>query len=255
MKRFAGWSAVIALVILIIGCGGGGGGSGSGSGGTSGGTYHDFQVTAYGGADQMLDTRNIVVGDVIQLNITARDANENLVILNASAWSINAPSTVATLSSSGVLRAVGSSGNTVYVIKGLYGGVLYKVNLTVSAAQDLVTGIVRNTANPIEDAIVDFYDINGNRLAVAYTARDGTFRGSVPSTATQFTIDMSLADPGNVYYYTQFAYGTQEFLEGTSCLTPLPTPLSATVPTALPNPVVPDLRSVGPPPPPTGCLG
>jgi hypothetical protein len=256
LNRVAGWSFVVTMLAMLIGCGGGGGGAGGGGGGgTTGGQYQNPMVTAYGSQNQMLDTRALLVGDVIQLDITAYNQSNQFVVLPASGWKTNAPSSVATLSSSGQLTAVGASATT-YAIEVNFNGTNYTANLIVSAPLDLVTGLVRNSSNPIRNVIVDFYDKSGNQVGVTYTARDGTFRASVPGTATQYTIDMSLADPGNIYYYPQFTYGTNEYLEGTpSCLTALPTPLSSTAVTPLPNPVIPYLRSIGPPPPPTGCVG
>ncbi len=255
MKRFIGPLGVIALIVLISMSGGCGGGGGTGSGtGTGSGPLHALQVGAYNNLNQMLDARNIVVGDVVQLDITARDKNNILVVVPVSGWTTTAPAGVATVSSSGLVHAIGAAA-TPYRVSVVYGGVLYSAPIVVTASQDLVTGLVRNSANPIQDVIVRFYDASTHVVGVAYTARDGTFRASLPSTAVRFTIDLALADANNVYYYPQFAYKGSEYLVGTSCLAKMPTPLSPTAVTPMASPIVPAMKTSGPPAPPTGCLG
>lgn len=202
----------------------------------------------------MIDSRNVLAGEQIQMDMTARDEKENLHVIPASGWTTNAPSTVATLTSNGVLRAVGAS-TTQYTVSIAYGGTPYSVPLVVSSPQDVILGTVWDGSNGIENAAVDFFDAGGSQVGVAYTSRNGSFQGSVPSTATTFTLNMSVPDPGNVYYYPQFAYNTLEYLEQTTCLAPLPTPLSPTGVNSLPSKILPNLRTSGPPPPPTGCLG
>jgi hypothetical protein len=202
----------------------------------------------------MIDLRNLVVGDTIQLDITARNTSDGLVTVPVSGWTTTAPSSVATVSSSGQLTAISTTGSNSYIVQVTYGGVIYTAPLTISALQDIVTGEVENSSNAIENAIVDFYDANSAQVGTAYTARDGSFRASVPATAVRFTIDLSLPDPTGALYYPEFAYGSNSYLNGTSCLAALPT-LSASVPTALPAVILPYARSSGsPPPPPTGCL-
>ena len=203
----------------------------------------------------MIDLRNLVVGDSIQLAITARDSNNNLVVLPATGWRTSAPTGVATITSGGLLTALGSSSGSGYPVSVVFGGVTYSGTVVVSPLQDLVTGIVRNATNPIEGALVQFFDATGKQVGTSYSARDGSFRASVPGTTTRFTINLSVVDPKATYYYPQFGYNGDEYLVGTSCLAKLPGTLSSTVPTALLTPIVPDLKSGGPPPPPTGCLG
>jgi len=247
---------VLGLLILVIGCGGGGGGGTStGTTGTTSGTYHSTEATGYVGnsAGSMLDTRNVYVGETVQMEITARDSNNNLVELNGVNWTTTAPKNIATVSSSGVLTGIGSSAGKSYTISGSYNGSRYSAILIVNPDQDLVTGKVRNASEPIASAIVLFYNASGTKVAEAYSTRDGTFVASVPTTATRFTISLSLADPTNAYYYQEFAFGSNNYIDGTSCLAPLPTPLSAANATALPNDIVVFLQSLGPPPPPTGC--
>lgn len=254
MKKYACLTFVSAFIVLIAGCGGGGG-SNPGSGtGTGLGAYHSIQVTGYTALRQMLNTKNLIVGDTIQLDLTGRDKNNNLVVIKESGWTTDAPSGVATLTSDGVLTIVGASSST-YTISLVVNGVSFSSTLFASTAQDLVTGVVKNSVNPIEDVIVDFFDSTGSQVGQAYTARDGSFRASVPATAVTFTIDMSIADPGAVYYYPQYGYGADQYLSGKSCLAKLPGALSSTKVTTLPSNIVVDVRSGVPPPPPTGCLG
>jgi len=243
---------LLSLSVLLVGCGGGGGGGGGG--GSTTGQYTSLGVTGYTTNSQMLDPHDLIPGDVIQLDITGFNSKNVLVVLPVSGWRTNAPSSVATLGSGGLLTAVSASPTT-YTIEVTVAGTTYTSGLVVTAQHDLITGLVRNPSDGIGSAIVDFYNAAGHQVGQAYTSRDGTFRASVPSTSTKFTIDMSAADPGNYYYYPQFTYGNEEYLEATTCLTPLPTTLSAINPTPLPNPIVPAERTLGPPDPPTGCVG
>ncbi len=246
--------ASIALAIVILGCGGGGGGSSGGGTGT-GGPLTDYQITAYLPSGQMVDPQNVLVGDEIKMKVTARDSNGRLHELSTSGWATTAPAGEATLSSSGVLKAFAAS-STPYTISVTNGSSPLSVPFVVSAPQDLVTGSVQNSdGGAVEYAAVDFYDSGGNEVGTAYSTRDGSFRGSVPPTAAKFTLDMSVADPGNVFYYPQFGYGTDQYLEGTSCLAKLGVTLSTNGSAALPSTIIPDIRAGVPPPPPTGCLG
>ncbi len=252
--QWIGVIAVFAILALVIGCGGGGGGGGT-SGGTTSGAVHGQQVTGYEGGSSsiMIDLRSLVPGDQVQLQITARDTNNNLVVLSAAGWTTNAPSSVATVTSAGLLSAVGvSSGN--YQVTVVYKGARYTANLNIVAAQAFVTGRVSDSSIAVQNAMIDFFDSAGKQVGAAYTARDGTFRASVPTTAVKFSLDMSIPDPGFVFYYNEFAYANNTYLEQTTCLAKLPGTLSTTTPTALTTAIVPFLRSLGPPPPPTGCF-
>lgn len=211
-------------------------------------------MTGYNPSKLMLDPHDLVPGDVIQLTITGYNTKGNLVVIPVSGWRTNAPSSVARLSSGGLLTAVAAS-STTYTIEVVYGGTTYTSGVSVSAAGAVITGVVRNPSDGINEAIVDFYNKSGIRVGRAYTSRDGSFRASVPSTTLKFSIDMSLADPGNYYYYPQFTYGSNVYLEGTTCLTPLPSPLTSGGVTNLPSPIIPAERTLGPPDPPTGCVG
>lgn len=264
LKGLAGILAVVSLVALIIGCGGGGsggsssGGSGGsgGTGGTSGDTAFQVTVVAPDNPSYMINPQSLFVGDVLQLEITARNSNEALVTVPSSGWTTNAPSGIATVSSSGALTVVGPSNGVTYTVQGSANGKKYQTTIASLAVQDVVTGLVRNTSGiGIEYANVLFYNSAGNQVGQTQTTRLGSFRASVPPTAKKFTIDMSVADPGANYYYLSFGYGSSEYLDGTTCLAPLPSPLLTTGTNQLPNDIVPDLKDLGPPPPPNGCLG
>jgi len=259
LKRISGWLIVIALFGQIMGCGGGGGGGSSASTGGTTGALHSLQATLYlQPSNTMLDPRSLLVGDQGQLEITGRDSNNNLVVVAASGWATNAPPNVATISSGGAITANGASTST-YTISVKYGGLTYSASLAVAVAQSIVTGVVNNGTNAVQFAAVDIFNASGTSVGTAYTARDGTFRASVPSTATQFTVDMAVADPGNTIYFDVFAYGPASniavYLENKACLANLPA-LTAGGATPLASAVVLYPKSTGlPPPPPTGCLG
>ncbi len=248
-------TCALAAVILLVGCGGGGGGGGGTSTGTPNPSYQVSIITP-SDASQMVDPGSILVGDTLQLEVTSRDTNGNLTVVAASGWVTDAPATVATVSSSGVLKGVGSSGGVKYHVQVIIANVTYSTTIEVLARQNVITGKVRNLSGVgIANVGVSFYDSTAHLLTQTKTARNGTFRGSAPATATRFTIDMSTADPGSNFYYTQFGFGAKEYIESANCLAPLPTPLSASANNPLPDDLIPDLRSLGPPPPPTGCVG
>lgn len=243
-------------LVLLAGCGGGGGGGSSGGGGTTKYTGYQVSVVYSGNPTQMVDPGTLIAGDQLQMTITARDSTGSLVTLTSSGWKTNAPAGVASLTSDGLLIAVGSSNGTTYTVRGVSGGKTYEASIAVVAKQAIVTGLVRNTSNTaIEYATVQFYNASKVLVGETTTTRMGTFRASVPATTTRFTIDMSQADPTSAYYYLTFGYGTEEYIDGTTCLAPLPSPLSLTTANPLPSDIVPDLKTLGPPPPPTGCIG
>jgi hypothetical protein len=251
-RQLLGWGFVAAIVALIAGCGGGGGGGG---GGSTSGVIHALQVTGFYGSASgtMIDLRTVVPGDQIQLEITARDVNNNLVVRNASGWTTTAPTNVATVSSSGLMSVVGTSSKA-FQVQVSYAGATYTASVTSIAAQAFVTGRVIDGSVAIQSAALDFYDASGKQVGTAFTARDGSFRASVPNTAVGLTLDMSIPDPGFVFYYDEFAYASNTYLEQKTCLLKLPATLSTTKPTSLTSAIVPFLRSLGPPPPPTGCI-
>ena len=256
LKDLLGRFSVVLLIALMAGCGGGGGGGSSGGSG-SGYTGYQISLSPESSSSQMLDPSTLFVGDSVQLQITARNSSGTLVKIPVSGWTTNAPVNIATVTSSGLLTAVGVTGSGSYYVKVNYGGKAYQVPIIITNSQNVITGLVRNVNEAgVESVTVLVFDSKKTLLAQTHTTRLGTFRISVPATAARFTIDMSQADPGNVYYYTQYYYIDNEYLDGVTCLAPLPSPLSTTTPTALPSDVVPDLRTGGtPPPPPTGCLG
>jgi hypothetical protein len=253
--QWLGLVAVAAIFALMIGCGGGGGGGGT-STGTTGGPVHAQQISGYEGSSSgtMIDLRTLVPGDQIQLKITARDANNNLVVLSASGWTTNAPSSVAVVTSGGLLSAFSPSA-TSYQVRVSSGGLVYTANLNIIAAKAFVTGRVTDGSIAIQNAIIDFYDATGKTVGSTYTTRAGTFRASVPTTATKFMLDMSVPDPGFVFYYDEFVYDSDTYIEATNCLVKLPGTPSTSAPMSLKTAIVPFLRSLGPPPPPTGCIG
>jgi len=261
LKYIAAAGLIVSVLALIVGCGGGGGGTSSTSGsnsGSNGSGLTSYQVTAVlqSNQSQMVDLDTLFVGDQVQLEVTARNSSGTLVTVPASGWSITAPSNVATVAPGGALSAVGPSGSSSYTVSATAGGKTYTSQLGVVVPQDVITGNVQDSSGQaVEYAAVMFYNSSGTLLSTTYSTREGNFRGSVPSTASKFTINTTPGDPGNVYYYLQFSFGNFEYLDGPSCLAPLGVTPSASAPTPLANPIVPDLKSAGPPPPPTGCIG
>lgn len=254
-KSYLTATLVVGIAAAILGCGGGGGGGGT-SGGGGGYTGLQVSVTYPNDSTQMIDPGTLFVGDTLQLEITGRDKNGVLKSIPVTGWKTTAPVGVASVTNDGILTAVGSSAGTSYTVQTQYGGTTYKTSIAVVAPQNIVTGLVRNLSSyGIQSVKVLAYDASKTLLSTTHTTRIGTFRISVPSTATRFTIDISAADPTGAYYYSQYSYNNGEYLTGTTCLAKLPSPLSSTSATALPSDIVPDSKSLGPPPPPTQCIG
>jgi len=205
----------------------------------------------------MVDLDTLFAGDQVQLEITARDSKGALVTVPASGWTITAPNSVATVTSAGALTAIGSSGSNSYLISVRVNGQQYQSKLGVVVPQDVITGDVINADGvAVEYCAVMFYDSHGTLLSTTYSTREGNFRGSVPATATRFTIDTTPGDPGNQFYYLQFNFNNLEFLDGPSCLAPLGVTPSSAGPVALAGPILPEIKANNiPPPPPTGCFG
>jgi len=255
-----------AVVIFTSACGGGGGSSSSNSTSsatststsTAGGISSVLIGATLGGTTEGVSPTNLAVGDQVQLFITGLDASNNMFSVPGSNWTTNAPASVATVTSTGLVTAVGAS-STTYSLNGrAQDGTAVTGQLMVSAAQALVTGLVRNeNSTGVQSVLVQFYNAGGNLLGQAITGPTGQFRANVPSSAKSFTIGIESADPsigGETIYYRQFAYGGHDYLEGSpSCFTTLPA-LTSGGTTPLPNDIVLDARISGPPPPPTGCL-
>src|SRR5262249_34846691 len=115
LPRFAVFLIAAAIAILIFGCGGGGGGGGTGSrGNTTGENIVNISAVAlFQGTNSpasplvgssTLDTYELQPGDHAQVELIGYgEVSQRPYVLTGSNFSTDAPSTVATISSSGLL--------------------------------------------------------------------------------------------------------------------------------------------------------
>ena len=257
------------LAIVIFGCGGSGGGgstSSTASNGTTGvGTETDILVVAlFSGTQspaspfviQNPPTLNfqLVPGDVSQVEVTGVNSiTQQTSVLPATNFSIDAPSTVATISSSGVLTAKGSSPSTVYHVSATYSGTVYTSDFQVINPSAKVAGNVTDTSgNEVPGMVVDFYNSSGVLVAQTEVGSDGSFIANVPSTATSFALDSTTLSQNG--YYTEYELNNFYYsATSQSCYTSLGT-LTVGKKTTLASAIqVLPVNSGEPPPPPTGC--
>lgn len=199
---------------------------------------------------------NLTVGQSVQLEFIGTDDTNHQVVRQGSNFSTTAPSSVVTVSSSGLLSVVGASAST-YSVQGTGPAGTQNQDVSVTGSNAFVTGRVRNiNGTGVANVKVNFFLANGTLKATARTGPTGSFQAAVPTNVTGFTIDIEQADPpgDNQIYYREFAYGADYYLNGADCPVALPT-LTAGSTTALPTEVVVADRASGPPPPPSGCLG
>lgn len=247
------------LVFFGSACGGGGGGNGSTDGGTDSGgtgTLTNVQLIGTIGSNVGVGLTNLAVGDTVQLQFVGQDSSGRQVTRTGSSFSTTAPSSVATISSDGVLTVHGVSGGT-YSVSGLGPNGVLTRDFSSTAPQAFVTGRVKNVNNTgVAVVRVMFYNDSGSLLGTAVTGPSGLFRANVPGTASGFTIDVEAADPATsfAFYYRQYGYNNKYYLNGMDCRATSPDLTSGTT-TALPSDIVLAARASGPPPPPSGCVG
>lgn len=250
------WLAVIGIFILVLtagsGCGGGSGGS-DGSGGTNGNVWrYALEATLNG---NMIDPTNIQQGETVQFVIAGYTTTNQRIVQTVSSWS-----TDPTGDSEGTLSANGSYAS-------FASGAQFTVTGTVSGAgrtgiarvrppgQALVTGrVVDGYGNMLYGVEIDFYAPGNNLVGTAIAQGNGTFRASVPQTATLFEIKKSSIPVG---YYKEYLYHSKWYLPSPSnCMAPLPA-LTNGQTTALLTDITIQPTSVNgsslPPPPPPLC--
>lgn len=267
LKKAICWLLLCAaLVFFGSACGGGGGGtgttntnadSGNTDSGNNGTTLHNIQLIGVlqSSPSTGVGLTDLSVGDIVKLEFVGTDDSGRQVIQQGTGFSTNAPDTVATVTSDGILTVTGASA-TVYTVGGTGPAGHQTKDLMATSNTTFVTGRVRNINNTgVVNVNVGFYLANGTLRATATTGPNGTFRAAVPAGVTQFTIDIEQADPSssNSIYYRQFVYNSKFFLNGASCLAKLPT-ITTDGTTSLATDIVLADRLSGPPPPPTGCL-
>jgi len=250
------------VAALVIGCGGGGGDDGgnpttgtqTNGNSTNGTSATDIRVEGVLSANQnqVVDLENLQPGDQLQLQLWGRrTTNNEPTVVPSSNWSTNAPSSVLTVSSSGLLQ-VNGVGSGVYRVTA--NGGAYSANVTVKSDQAVVKGLVRNTEGVgVPRARIRFYRGDGVQLAEAYTGSNGTFQAAIPTDASGFLVDMT---ERSATYYNQFGYGQNDFsIICPANKAPLPALTNQSNVSLNPPAIVVTRKSTGqnPPPPPPDC--
>jgi hypothetical protein len=265
-ERVVTVAATLLFAFIFFGCGGGGGGGGSSNGSTSGSVgnptniaavalFQGTQAPASPFTSGTSSTYQLSQGDVVQIeligvnSITA--APQQVAATN---FSTNAPSSVATISSTGLLTAVASSPGIQYTFSAVYSGTTYTAPFLVGPVSPKVAGSVRDTSNnPVAGVILNFYNSSGTLLSQSISGGDGSFIGNVTTSAAEFSADASaITNPG---YFKEYGYNSLYYsTASTNCYSPLPA-LTVGTKTTLPYQVVvlPSNDPADPPPPPTGC--
>lgn len=250
---------LLVVFILAIACGGGGGSNSTTNTTTStttGGTTKAEAVLA-GNPSQIIDPLNIQVGETIQFEVVHYTAANVRSVLASSNWTTtDNGASVGTLSPSGVLTASASSPGT-FTATGTSGGSNFSINYLVKPIQALVSGtMLDSNGDPVSGVSIVFYTAGGTPVGRVKTASNGTFRASVPTTATKFNLDPTTMSFDK--YFKSFVFSSKRYsaLIATSCAAPLP-PLTNGVTTPISTVTVDAAMTLGqhnpPPPPPNGC--
>jgi hypothetical protein len=243
-------ACIAALAALIVfGCGGGG------PGGGTGGNLTNIRVEAVLASNPSIikDPLNIQVGEQIQFQVVGYDEDGKRVVLSSSAWqSGDTTGQAGTLTSGGLFTATASSAGTKYSVSGFAAGQRRFSQYEVKPVQAEVTGRVVDSTSftGVGGVTIRFYNNVGAQVGSSTTAFDGTFRASVPASATRFHLDPTTIP---IAYYNNYTYSGLRYASTiATCTAPLPA-LANGVTTALAGDVSVPRSSGPPPPPPNGC--
>jgi len=240
--------AVAALFCLLFGCGGGSGGSSSGT--TTGTVVQIALVGVYQGTRAPAQLAPLSTGSKIQFELLGvNNLTGNPQTVPASGYSTNAPSSVATLSSGGLLTATGNSNGTEYQVSATYAGTAYSQEFAVGPPEALLQGLIRTgTGSPVPGATINFTDASGAITGTTTSGTDGSFIANVPASSKYFAVVF------NTSFYNVYTYGSSTYTNSISgCAAPLPTLRTGSL-TTLPSNVIAYIAdSSDPPPPPDGC--
>lgn len=258
MKKFV-IPFVCGVFVLAIafgtGCGGGGGGSSS-DGGSTGATIRAEAALA-ASPSTPIDPVNIQVGETIAFQVVSYDASNVRTILSSTGWTTNDNGNQAgILQTDGTFSATTSSGVTIYTATGTANAKTYSLGYRVKPVQAQVTGTVMDSNGLTAAGVkVVFYNAAGVESSRVTTQYNGTFRASVPATATMFNFDTASLPTSR--YFRSFTFQAKRYSALIkSCSAPLPALTNGTT-TALGIITVDASHTNGvlnpPPPPPNGC--
>lgn len=250
------WLAVIGIFILVLtagtGCGGGTTGT-DGSGGTTGNVWrYALEATLNG---NLIDPTNIQQGETVQFVVAGYTTSNQRIVQNVSSWSTDPTGeSEGTLSPNGSYASFASGGQ--FTVTGTVSGAdRTGIARVRPPGQALVTGrVVDGYGNAVYGVEIDFYAPGNNLVGTSIAQGDGTFRASVPQTATLFEIKKTSIPVG---HYKEYQYNTQWYLPSpSSCMAPLPVLTNGQTKALLTDLVVPPTSVNGnglPPPPPPLC--
>jgi hypothetical protein len=244
---------VFLAALVIIGCGGGGGGDTTGA--TDGSTGFSFGLTvtpASVAAGESAQGAIHLSGPApaggmtfsLSSNSGAASVPGSVTVPEGATtrtFTINTANVQATTAATITASFSGNSDSQILEVR--------KISITTG-----VVGVVRSAnGDPLGGAKVRFYQANGTFISEVTTTASGSFEATLPTSAKQFTVDISgVAGAGD--YFNQFGYADEEYIANeTGCLAAVPTFTEGQV-VSLSTPVVFMPKTMGPPPPPTGCL-
>jgi hypothetical protein len=247
------WNLILAqagLVCLLAGCGGG---SGGGSNTDQGAIVQIQLVGLISGTSSPVSfsTTPLPVGTKVQFELEGvYSETGNSALIKPTGWTTTAPSSIATITSSGLLSATGGSKNQTYQVSVTYGGQTYGTTYSVvnTNSAEVVGTVLTSNGGAVPGATIKFSTAAGALAGTATSGQNGSFVGLVPASATKFSVTVGSS------YYSVFSYGTSTFASSISgCVASLPA-LKDGVVTVLPNSVVVYVNdTTDPPPPPDGC--
>ena len=250
-----------SLALVLIACGGSdsvinnnGAGTGNNSGATGTGTTINpaalhieavvLNPTSFdngsmtGGQTFIIqDLTNIESEDQIQLELVYYDSSGNRIVISPGGWSSSdTQSQYGQLTyNSGIFVASNAQNLTPLTFSTTYNGYTYSAYYDVLPRQVRLRGMVRaaDTSAPVYGAEVDFYGpqnptVNGSPLVFVgkvISAYDGTFRASIPPSATNFTVtNASVATlPAPGYQRIEVFQGAQYPTGQLTCMAPVQT--------------------------------
>jgi hypothetical protein len=244
------------LCVALIACGGSGGPDLPDSGGV--GPFSSIRLEAHlDGTTTVIDPTNIFVGEKVKFKLTAIDGGvvgNPRITLNINNWSMTG-SPGGTLSANGTYTGSSSASASTGTATASVEGLTFTTGVRVVQPQAVITGKIRlTTGQGVSKLQIQALDASANIIATGLSGADGVIRMSLPTSATKFNVNFSIADPGVIYYIRQFAYSGKDYSPGvTGCVAPLPTLTNLAITPLASDIAIYQASPTFPPPPPNGC--
>ena len=209
------------------------------------------------GTTTVIDPTNIFVGEKVKFKLTAIDGGvvgNPRVTLNINNWTMTgAPG--GTLTSNGSYSGSGIASPSTGIATASFEGLTFTTGVRVVQPQAILTGKIRlTTGQGVSKLKIQVLDPALNIVAEGLSGADGVIRMSVPTNATKFNVDFSVADPTVIYYIRQFAYNGKDYSPGVSgCVAPLPALTNLATSALVGDIAIYQASPTFPPPPPDGC--